>query len=192
MTPGELNDTNAVEVNGIRFETVMSNCMLIVPVKRSNQNDYTSVQLGFSITNNASNPYYFSFFKCFIPEIITSDGQNINGGCQADRVALPDASYLHLTMPRKSVTFSQTANCLWQQRYRNKRKKDRYLIFIMPFIQAEYLVFQLQGAGKYSIRFKYEVTNEEVKYYEDLIDKRCLEMVWLGQVFTPFIEFCIV
>lgn len=191
MTSKEYFDRGAVEVDGIRFETIMSNRVLVVPVKRTTLDHHTSVQLGFSITNNTSTPYYFSCLN-FIPEIITSDGQNINAGYQADRVALFRASYLHLILPRKSVIFSKTADCFWQRRYRNKRKQDRDLIFFMPFVQAEYLVFQLQSTGKYSIRFKYEVTNEEVKYYENFRDRRCLELVWSGQIFTPFIEFCIV
>jgi len=191
MTTGESSNNNAVEVDGIRFETFMSNRMLIVPVKRTSQDDLTSVQLGFSITNNTSTPYYFSFFQ-FIPEIITSDGQNINRGYQADGVGLPDASDLHLTIPGKSVTFHQTAHCFWQRRHRNKRKQDRYLMFFMPFTNREYWGFQLPYTGKYSIRFKYEVTKEEVKYYDDFRDERYLGLIWSGQIFTPFIEFCIV
>jgi len=191
MTTAESSDNNAVEVDGIRFETFMSNRMLIVPIKRTSQDNRTSVQLGFSITNNTSTPYCFSFFQ-LIPEIITSDGQNINGGYQADGVARPHASDLHLTMPGKSVIFAKTAHCSWERRYRQKRKQDRDLSLFMPFTSREYLGFQLPSTGKYSIRFKYEVTKGEVKYYDDLREQRCLGMVWSGQIFTPFIEFCIV
>ena len=40
-------------------------------------------------------------------------GQNINPRYQADGVGVRDASDLHLTMPGKSVTFSETAECSW-------------------------------------------------------------------------------
>lgn len=192
MTIEESSDNNAVEVDGIRFETFMSNRMLTVPIKKTSQDDYTSVQLGFSIINNTSIPYYFSCFQ-FLPEIITSDSQNINPGYQADGVGVADESDLHLTMPGKSVIFSQTAQCYWERRYpKIKRKQDRDLRLFMPFTNREYWNFHLPSTGNYSIRFKYEVTNAAVKSYDKLIDKQCLKMVWMGQVFTPFIEFCIV
>lgn len=164
---------------------------MTVPIKITKQDDRTSVLLGFSITNHTSTPYYFSGFQ-FFPEIITSDGQNINPGYQADGVGVRDASDVHLTMPGKSVIFSQTAQCSWDRRYPKKRKQDRDLSFFMPFTNREYWVFHLPSTGNYSIRFKYEVTNEEVNCYDELIDNQCLKMVWVGEAFTPFIEFCIV
>lgn len=185
------NNNNAVEVDCIRFETFMSNRMLTVPTKKTSQDDYASVQLGFFITNNTSTPYYFIFFQ-FVPEIITSEGQNINPGYQADGVGVRDASDLYLTMPGKSVTCSQTAQCYWERRHPKKRKHDRNLRLFMPFTNREHWKFHLPSTGNYSIRFKYEVTNEEVNCYDELIDKQCLKMVWMGQLFTPFIEFCIV
>jgi len=191
MTIGESSDNNAVEVDGVRFETILSDRLLTVPIKRTKQNDRTSVVLGLSITNNTSTPYSFSCFQ-FIPEIITSDSQNINRGYQADGVGVRDASDIHLTIPGKSVTFPETAECSWHRRYPKKRKQDRDLSFFMPFTNREYWGFHLPSTGNYSIRFKDEVTNEEVNCYDELIDKQCLKMVWVGQVFTPFIEFCIV
>ncbi|MBE9096044.1 hypothetical protein [Tychonema sp. LEGE 07203] len=192
MTIGESSDNNAVEVDGIRFETILSDRLWAVPIKRTTQDDHTSVVLGFSITNNTSTPYYFCFFQ-FVPEIITSDAQNINPGYQADGVGVPHESDLHLTMPGKSVTFSQAAQCYWERKYpKIKRKQDRDLMLFMPFTNREYWKFHLPSTGNYSIRFKYEVTNGAVKGYDELIDKECLKMVWVGQVFTPFIEFCIV
>ncbi|XZN93436.1 MAG: hypothetical protein ACM65M_11685 [Microcoleus sp.] len=142
MTIGESSDKNAVEVDGIRFETILSDRLWTVPIKRTKQDDHTSVVLGFSITNNTSTPYYFSGFQ-FVPEIITSDGQNINPGYQADGVGVRDASDLHLTMPGKSVTCSQTAQCYWERRHPKKRKQDRDLRLFMPFTNREHWKFHL-------------------------------------------------
>lgn len=146
MTIGESTDNNAVEVDGVRFETILSDRLWTVPIKITKQDDPTSVALGFSITNNTSTPYYFSCFQ-FLPEIITSDGQNINRGYQADGVGVRDASDLHLTMPGKSVAFSETAKCFWERRYPKKRKQDRDLSFFMPFTNREYWVFHLPSTG---------------------------------------------
>ena len=46
MTIGESSDNNAVEVDGVRFETIMSNRLWTVPIKRTKQDDRTSVVLG--------------------------------------------------------------------------------------------------------------------------------------------------
>ena len=63
MALGESSDNNAVEVDGVRFETILSDRLLTVPIKITKQDDRTSVVLGFSITNNTSTPYYFSCFQ---------------------------------------------------------------------------------------------------------------------------------
>ncbi|MEG4576116.1 hypothetical protein QUA56_26120 [Microcoleus sp. N3A4] len=58
MTERESFNHNAVEVDGIRFETIVPNRVLSVPVKKSNSDGYTSVELGMKITNGTPIPLY--------------------------------------------------------------------------------------------------------------------------------------
>ncbi|WP_414567225.1 hypothetical protein [Nostoc sp. CCY 9925] len=68
MTSFESNGINAVEVNHVRFETLVPQQRLIIPLKKENVT--TFVQFGLRITNFSSNPYSFKLFG-LKPEVET-------------------------------------------------------------------------------------------------------------------------
>jgi hypothetical protein len=191
MIEREFFNKNAVEVDGIRFEIIIPEIVFVLPIRQAKPGNNTSVHLGLRITNNTSQPYCFSFYRHLIPEII-ADGNNINGGHQSDLFLPAEQSDFHLTQPGKSVTFSQPARFSWQRKYNNRRKQDRNLVLSLPFTSCGFFIFQLINTGNYSIRFKYEVTNEEIKYYQNLMNEECFKAMWTGQVFTPYVDFCVV
>lgn len=61
----ELNESNAVEVTGICFETVVSERVLTIPDAK--RGVYTSVELGIRIANNTQSFFTFHplFTRCF-------------------------------------------------------------------------------------------------------------------------------
>ena len=73
MTLRESSDNNAVEVDGIRFETLVPERELKIPNINHVKN---SVQFGIRLTNNSSTSYRFIFFHLF-PELKQADGQLI-------------------------------------------------------------------------------------------------------------------
>ncbi len=62
-------ESNAVEVTGIRFETVVSERVLTIP--EAKRGVYAPVELGIRVTNNTQTPFYFSYyFYSLFPELI--------------------------------------------------------------------------------------------------------------------------
>lgn len=77
MTEREIFNENAVEFNGIRFETIVPNQVRIVRYDKSALEKYNSVELGIKITNGTPNPLYFTGCTTLIPEMLSPDGQII-------------------------------------------------------------------------------------------------------------------
>ncbi len=221
MTERESFNKNTVEVDGIRFEIFVSKRVVVVPMpSKPKSNHDTSVKLYVRITNNRSNSYCFSFHHNFVPEIIAADGQNINAGYQADGIGYPHVFDFHLIKPGKSVMVFPSARIGWDLKHHNQKKREQNLLLSLPFTGRESLGFPLRDVGDYSIRLKYEVTNESVQYYHYLINEEWSRLynddrpnycsdeeilyyhylmeeewfnaMWTGQVFTPYVEFCVV
>lgn len=87
------------------------------------------------------------------------------------------------------MTFSQPAYFSGQRKYRTRRKHERNLVLSLPFTSSGFFKFKLINLGNYSIPFKYEVTNEEVKYYHNLMNEEWFNTMWTGQVFTAYVDF---
>lgn len=102
-------DSNTVEVDGIRFETVVPKRVVLVPPYSSDAT--TPVPVGIRITNKTSTPRFFSYLDILVPSLIGPDGKPLNlesgragsAGSQCPRVE-----------PGKSVTFFWDAKLSWQ------------------------------------------------------------------------------
>ena len=101
MASAESFDSNAIEVNGIRFETLVPEPVVILPKSwfkqflhllqfwsRSHSSQLSSVpiKLGLSITNNTSREFRFNFYPTpptMLPQIVGADNREIEllGGC---------------------------------------------------------------------------------------------------------------
>ncbi|MDF5737132.1 MULTISPECIES: hypothetical protein [unclassified Nostoc] len=74
MTSFESNEINAIEVDNVTFETVVSERVLTIPEAKCGV--YTPVQLGIRITNNTQSFFYFSsYVYSMFPEMIPPDSQ---------------------------------------------------------------------------------------------------------------------
>ena len=60
---------NAIEVDNIRFETIVLENLLTIPDK--NCQEETVLRVGMRITNNTSNPLRFDFYATLIPELVS-------------------------------------------------------------------------------------------------------------------------
>ena len=65
MASFESNETNGIEVDGVRFETVVSQRVLTIP--EAKRGVYTPLKVGIRITNNTQSFFTFHpmFIRCF-------------------------------------------------------------------------------------------------------------------------------
>lgn len=181
IQPVEPNGS-ALEVDGIRFETLLPETVLRLP--REKRNAYTPVQLGMRITNNTLEPLRFSFFATLTPEMVRADGQIQQRGGGSDAIKVPIESNFPLAMPGECIEFFLEARLLW-----HKFDQIRLLIFRTD---GGYWWFDQLKLGIYQIRFSYQEfceTREWIERGRESIVQRRSETVWSGRVDTPFVEF---
>lgn len=189
MTYFESNNSNAVEVDGIRFETVVSERVLTIP--EAKRGVYTRVQLGIRITNNTHTSFYFSsYVYSMFPEMIAPDGQVMVRGLHSERLNPPIESDYVLVIPGEAIIFYRDAFLFWIQN--RKKKRDRKLTLNIPFPYQDIYAFRPLYPGTYQLRFKYEISHTNVEAYSDYIEPRILQDIWTGEVLTPLVEISLI
>jgi hypothetical protein len=179
MTIGESSDNNAVEVDGVRFETLVPERELKIPNINHVKN---SVQFGIRITNNSSTPYRFIFIHLF-PKLKQADGQLIKQSYARNATKLPTESDFLLLQPQESLTFFIKAKFCWRNFQLELRGYD-----------GTGGVWNLHNLkpGIYSVWFTYENHSQTGKIDGGLTPWRLLEPLWTGVVSTPYEQFRIV
>ncbi|MBW4648360.1 MAG: hypothetical protein KME06_06625 [Kastovskya adunca ATA6-11-RM4] len=201
MSSEQSSDSNAVEVDGIRFETVVPERVLSIPKKNVvqkllyvlqclsptlPQHPYpsVSVQIGLRITNNTSTPLRFSFYFTLSPELIGVDGQiPLEGGWFS--TTAPIESDFPSIMAGESATFFPDARIFWLW--------GNQFGLSLATGNGGTVSFQPLKLGTYQFRFTYNNPNSvETSYGSASTDKTLIEELWTGHVPTPFVEFCLV
>ncbi|XZN93426.1 MAG: hypothetical protein ACM65M_11630 [Microcoleus sp.] len=175
------DNKNAVEVDGIRFETFIPEPLLTVRNNKHNVINY--VQIGMRITNNTPTPFYFSFYATFTPDIVMPDGRLERGCYNSDWMRLPEESDFLLATPGKSVTFFPSITL-------SLSKRDKFSLLVTNGYGG-YCPFDLKP-GIYQLRFRYENTSDIIQktnLARESIESLPIEKVWTGRVDTPFTEF---
>ncbi|RUR74477.1 hypothetical protein PCC6912_52520 [Chlorogloeopsis fritschii PCC 6912] len=180
VQPLEHNKT-AVEVDGIRFETLVPKQELNIPKKEPGAK--AGLQLaGIRMTNNRLNPVCFSFYVTVIPEILGTNSQRLFRGGFSDWFRQAEKSDFVLAMPGEDVTFFPGTAIWWQQ-------NDKILLVIDAQDGGAY-TFEFFDSGTYKIQLNYVNIQASIKAYdqEDMNWKQ-IEDVWTGMVITPFVDF---
>ncbi len=193
MTSFELNEINVIEVDGVRFETVVSQRVLTIP--EAKRGVYTPLKVGIRITNNTQSFFYFSsFVSSMFPEMIAPDGQVMVTGLITDRINQPIESDYVLVVPGEEIILYRDAFLFWIQN--RKKKRDRQLALSIPFPSEDTYVFDPLYPGTYQFRFEYRESREGVKYSSNFIEPAMLQTIlqylWIGKVLTPFVEISLV
>lgn len=192
-------DSNAVEMDGVRFEILVLERVLSIPKNNLIHKflylmkflspipiDYSSfiipVQIGIRITNNTSTPLRFSFYFTLFLEIIGVDGV-IPFGDAWIRGSCPSNSDIFSVMPGEDITFFPETEIfgLWE---------DKFGLRITTG-NGDILTFEPLTLQTYQVRLRYSSQQSMVKIYESVETYTTLD-VWSGQISTPFVDFRLV
>ncbi len=189
-------DSNAVEMDGIRFEILVPERVLSIPKNNLMHKllylmkslspipiDYSSfiipVQIGIRITNNTSTPLRFSFYFTLFLEIMGVDGLIPFGDGWIRASCLSDYDILSV-MPGEDITFFPETEIfgLWE---------DKFGVRITTG-NGDILIFEPLTLETYQVRLTYSSQQSIVKIYESVETYTTLD-VWSGQISTPFVDF---
>jgi hypothetical protein len=174
MTSSELNNSNAVEVGDICFETLVPEQMVRLPKYR----EEIPVQFGVRITNQASTPYRFDL-PYFLPAILNPHGKAIQRDLAKNATRLVEESDIPLIMPGESLDFLMDAKFSWYTR--DCLRLSGYAIY------GGIWIFWNIKPGKYKLSFTYRnmLTKKEMV---TLQGKAEIDQFWTGEIMTPSVS----
>jgi hypothetical protein len=112
MTLNKSSDRNDFEVDGVRIEITRPHPLLypmsVYPIPQKNSRVNAFIKLGVRIINDTPIPFHLNLFQSFIPELVTSDGQIIQGYLVTKEV-------ITNTKLNKLLESSQKQKIGWQQ-----------------------------------------------------------------------------
>lgn len=193
-------DSNAVEMDGVRFEILVPERVLSIPKNNLMHKllylmkslspipiDYyysfiIPVQIGIRITNNTSTPLRFSFYFTLFLEIMGVDGLIPFRGEWISH-SEPSNSDVLSVMPGEDITFFPEAEIfgLWEEQFGLRTPTGNGGIWI----------FQPLTLETYQVRFTYRSDLTMIKIYESVKTDTTLD-IWSGQISTPFVDFRLV
>jgi len=194
------SNDDGVEVDGVRFETLVPERVLRIPRKKLTHKlldlmkslspipiEYHSfiipVQIGIRITNNTYTTLRFSFYFTLFPELMGVGGLiPLEGGWISP--SSPSNSDFLSVMPGEDVTFFPEAAIfgLWG---------EQFGLSIATGNSGTW-IFQPLNLETYQVRFTYSSKQAMVTIYESVTTNTTLtEDFWSGQISTPFLDFCL-
>lgn len=185
FTPIVLNDSKAVEVDGIHFEIVEPDLVLTIPPDQ--QYAITPFKLGIHITNNTLVPLRFSPYRTLIPRIVGLDKQIIpwkGGG--SNRGGLPTESDCPLIKNGESVTFLLNGSLTWINHELVISISEKF----GQFFQSAPLS---SNPGTYQVYLEYgKAQTTEITVKPGIAKRRTLDGFWTGHATTPFVKLRLV
>ncbi|MEH2081473.1 MAG: hypothetical protein V7K89_16175 [Nostoc sp.] len=173
-------NNNSVEVDSIRFETLVPQPRLIIPKKQPEAINF--VQFGLRVTNLSSITYRFNFHG-LKPEIQSMNGQLIRRVYHRNVTIGTDESHFLLAMPKESLTCFIDAELRWYLHSNQIVMQGRDSI-------GGYWSFQNLNLGNYRVRFTYKGSKPDD--VTKLLHGVIIENLWRTTVHLPFIDFNLV
>jgi hypothetical protein len=171
------NANNTVPVDGMIFETVVSEPVLKIPENRSGV--LTPIRLGIRITNNTSEPVRFSLSH-LTPEFINLNDELLFAGAVQFRLGILGKRNFPLVLPKESSSLFWES-CLF-------RDKNMLLLILDDINNSRSWSFGGFNPGIFRVRFKYNYDDEGGYYDEYLRGIRQFKGVVKGSFFTKWVE----
>lgn len=170
----------AVEVDGLLFETLVSESVVSIPADRPD--DLKSIKLGIRVTNNGVVPHRLLFFY-IMPELLDENGEQIR------RDSGSNATY-----------FPRVCDCIWIE------PGDNFSFFREGKLSGNGTNLRVSGREKsggfwsfphlkpntYQFRFAYQNKNNRVLLSYAEYDEQIVEDVWTGKVYTPYVNIRVI
>lgn len=177
-----LTERNIIEVDGIRFETIIPEKIITIP--KQERGAETLVKLGMSITNNTKTPFRFDFFATLIPQIVGADGLALQKSYSTTFLMAPRECDLPTCIPGESITLFPDAKLIWYT--------CRRLALKITAGDGGYWHFCNIQPGVYRVRFIYRKRNEWAPTNQKSTGKKSLEWICKNTVPTPFVEISLI
>ncbi len=174
------SNPHAVEVDGIRFETLVSRQKLTILPEQSNSS--TSIQFGIRVINLSPNPYRFFFFG-LMPELQDLDGNIIWRYYAINVTKLPQESDFLLVDSGESLTFFVDGEFSWNHHKLQLAGYESY---------GGCWIFSDLKPGEYRVCFTYESPSERRSIAFKKYSQTVTDSLWSGMVSTPFVKFSLV
>ncbi|MCD8486464.1 MAG: hypothetical protein LRZ84_06885 [Desertifilum sp.] len=166
-----------VEVDGIRFETLVPEREIIIPTKHGEK---TPVQFGIRVTNCTEISYRFIFFG-LMPELQDAKGTVIHRTWSGvNGVKIPQEDDFLLAIPNESLTFFVDGDFYCYQ--------DKFGLGGNADFGGVWKFVGDLSPGRYCVRFTYENRETVRKIYHGAT----IEGLWRGKASTPWEEFRLV
>ncbi len=178
---GELQEVNAVEKDGIKFEILASNQILTIPANILGA--YTHENVGIRITNNTSRLLQFPRYFSLEPTVMTQDGKSVRMIYPPGRIYRPNEPVCQLVKPGGSLTFLQDISIGMVNDQLQLSVGDRYSGFLVFYINPDI----------YRLRFTYRSDPlKQCVMVTDGMEISSKPNTWQGEIVTPFLDFRIV
>jgi hypothetical protein len=175
-------ESNAVEVDGVQFETVVPEQSLTIPEKKRQAE--ASLQIGMQVTNKTQTPFRFDFFATLVPELIGVNGQTLQRSYFCRFLQAPRESDYPLAMPGESVRCFPDAKLFWL--------KVDVLSLQIAAGDGGFWIFNNLQPGVYKFRFVYQKHNSFVTKNDHTKARiKSLDWKWNSMVITPFFDLCL-
>ena len=186
LTSFQLNDNNAIEVNGIRFETIVPNPILTVP--KESVGATTPIQFGVRITNNTSEPVRIRR-DSLTPELLGLNNQFLFPAILQHGALTFTESDFSLIAPKQNITLFWKGS-LVRDRIDSMRS---LMVALIDNRLRRGFYFSPFMPGIFQIRLTYTNTDEETTSEDIQIqESKQLAGVLTGRFSSPWVKIKLV
>jgi hypothetical protein len=169
-------ESNFSLINGIRFETLVPERVLIIP---NQENIKNRVEFGIKVTNQTSTPYRFVFVS-LVPELVGPEGEAIEFEYTVNSPKATSASDCLLAKPDESLTFFTKAKF--------NRGINKLILSGRDLMNGCWRFGGLRPV-RYWVRFTYRNRFQTPKLNSGRTPWPFSEKLWTGIAPTPYEEF---